>query len=69
MEGYEYSIFSNFLAIALSAECSAGDFRCGEPILREVRCRLVRGLINNAVGTLDSDGKNFFMLFVGMYDE
>lgn len=63
--------FQIFLAIALSAECSAGDFRCGEPIPVEKYGQIGSG------GTYKQRGwdvgfrrqKTSFMLFVGMYDE
>ena len=67
--GMNIRFFQIFLAIALSAECSAGDFRCGEPIPVEKYGQIGSGgLINNAVGTFRRQ-KTSFMLFVGMYDE
>ena len=60
--GMNIRFFQIFLAIALSAECSAGDFRCGEPIPVEKYGQIGSGgLINNAVGTLDSDGKKLLL--------
>lgn len=62
--GMNIRFFQIFLAIALSAECSAGDFRCGEPIPVEKYGQIGSGgLINNAVGTLDSDGKKLLLCY------
>ena len=56
--------FQVLFAIALFAECNAGDFRCGEPIPVENYGQIGSGgLINNAVGALDSDGKKLLLCY------